>query len=120
VNENLKALKGYASRVDGGDSRHRSFCGTAQLVCRSGAIPNVVSPVFGDQVPYVPSASLLDLDTFFADTHRIGVMKLTATDRQMLLEQLAKWLAGRNTHANITALNLSTNSGVQYPNPFVR
>ncbi len=76
-------------------------------------VPNISIPVFCDQVPY-PGSRLLDLDTFFAKTQRIGYMKFI-TERQPLAEQFAKWKTGRNLNANIIALNVSATSGVQYP-----
>lgn len=72
-------------------------------------------PVFGDQVPVPSNARLLDLETFFSKTQRIGVMVIGSSERQHFLEQAATW---KTTHPNstITMLNLSVNSGVQYNN----
>jgi hypothetical protein len=75
--------------------------------------PNVVVPVFGDQVPYPTNSRLLDIDTFVAKTQRIGILKFT-NERQPVLEQLAKWKAEHNPQATILALNLSVNTGTQY------
>lgn len=84
-----------------------------QAGLRVKGVPNIGIPVFCDQVPY-PNSRLLDLDTFFAKSQTIGFMKFS-TERQPLIEQLTKWKAGRNPNANIIALNVSGNSGVQYP-----
>jgi hypothetical protein len=75
--------------------------------------PSVVIPVFGDQVPFFSNSRLLDLETFFTKTQRIGFMKFVTT-RQPLLEQLAKWKSGRNPNVQLIALNVSANSGLQY------
>lgn len=84
-----------------------------QAGLRVKGTPNIVIPVFGEQVPYSGSR-LLDLETFATKTQRIGILKFT-NERQPILEQLAKWKAGRNPQVAIVALNLSANSGVQYP-----
>jgi hypothetical protein len=85
-----------------------------QAGVRVKGTPHIGIPVFCDQVPYVNSR-LLDLDTFFAKTQRIGFMKFVA-ERQPVLEQLAKWKAGRSPNVNVIALNVSiASSGVMYP-----
>jgi hypothetical protein len=84
-----------------------------QASLRVKGSPNVGVPVFGDQMPY-PGSRLLDLDAFFSKAQRIGVLNFVP-ERQLVLEQLAKWKAARNPQAAIIALNLSVNSGTQYP-----
>jgi hypothetical protein len=80
--------------------------------------PGIIFPVFAEQAPYsagpYATGRLLDFDTFVSKTQKIGAMQLVA-QREPLLEQLAKWSAARNPHVAIIALNLSINSGVQYP-----
>lgn len=87
-----------------------------QARLRVSGSPNIVIPVFGDQVPN-PESRLLDWDTFFAKPQRIGITTLTTSERRTLLKQFAQWAAARNPSYTIIAMNLSVSStsGPQYP-----
>lgn len=84
------------------------------------AMGNIVlnSPVFGEQVTYVALPTLLDLDKFFSDTQRIGVMEINQSEREWLLDQFKKWREKRSPiPPDVVGLNFSDNSMViQYPN----
>jgi hypothetical protein len=104
----------YQDELDRDNKFLRSWIREAGLRVKKGAQGPII-PVFGDQVPYPGTGKLLDLDTFFSKVQRIGVMKISASERQPFLDQITKWKAGRNPNVTITMLNLSVNSGLQYP-----
>ncbi len=104
----------YQDALDRDNKFLRNWIREAGLPVKKDAQGPII-PVFGDQVPFPGTGKLLDLDTFFSKAQRIGVMKISAIERQPFLGQIAKWKAGRNPNVTITMLNLSVNSGLQYP-----
>lgn len=106
----------YQNELDRDSQLLRTWVGQAGLRVRKGAVGPVI-PVFADQVPYVGTGRLLELDTFISSMQRIGVMSIKPDERQSFLQQIAKWKAGRAPTVSIVALNLSVNSsGPQYNN----
>ena len=105
----------YQDELDQDKKLLRSWIHQAGVQLKNDAQGPAI-PVFGDQVPFPGTGKLLDLDTFLSSVQRIGVMKISAAERQPFLEQMAKWKAGRNPTATITMLNLSVNQGLQYNN----
>jgi len=106
----------YQNELDQDSRLLRTWVRQAGLRVKKDAVGPVI-PVFGDQVPYVGTGRLLDLDTFFSSTQRIGVTRVKPSERQSFLQQAAKWKSGRGPTVSIVALNLSVNSsGLQYNN----
>jgi len=103
----------YQDELDQDNKFLRSWIREAGLRVRKDALGPMI-PVFGDQMPFPGTGKLLELDTFFSKVQRIGVVKISTTERQPFLDQIAKWKAGRSPNVRITMLNLSVNSGPQY------
>lgn len=105
----------YQNELDQDNKFLRSWIHQAGVRVKNDAQGPTI-PVFGDQVPLPGTGRLLDLDTFLSSIQRIGVMKISAAEREPFFEQMAKWKAGRNPSTTITMLNLSVNQGLQYNN----
>src|SRR5882762_7876646 len=71
----------YQNELDQDSRLLRTWVRQAGLRVKKDAVGPVI-PVFGDQVPYVGTGRLLDLDTFFSSTQRIGVTRVKPSERQ--------------------------------------